>query len=111
LLDDHIKYSLKYIDKIDAVILVGGLGSSKYLKMRLMDRYNSMNIEVNNNPKEGLNAISQGAVSYALDQRMISRLNVAEEQETLKSSESISKENGNKSKGYINKADLVIGIG
>jgi molecular chaperone DnaK (HSP70) len=106
LMDAQIRNSLKSTDKIEAIILVGGFGSSRYLKTRLKEKYNPMNIEVYSNPSKGVNAISQGAVSYALDPRAISRVFATDINATEASS---LLPNFDSNEDY--RADFVIGIG
>lgn len=70
LLDEQIEDTLRYSSTVDAIILVGGFGSSGYLKERLKENYKNIKVEV---PENGLNVVSQGAVSYALNPRLVSQ--------------------------------------
>lgn len=57
--------------EINAILMVGGFSQSKYLQQRIEDEYRGIcTVSV---PYEGVTAISHGAVSYALNPRMISR--------------------------------------
>lgn len=71
LLDEQIEDTLRYSSTVDAIILVGGFGSSEYLKERLEENYKDIKVEV---PENGLNVVSRGAVSYALNPRLVSQL-------------------------------------
>jgi hypothetical protein len=57
--------------KIDTILMVGGFSKSNYLQSRLKRRFEPhITIGI---PAEGVQAISYGAVSYALNPRMITR--------------------------------------
>lgn len=71
LIDGQLKQAKNQNNKIDAILMVGGFSQSGYLRHRVKEQYNSLyNVIV---PFEGVTAISHGAVSYALNPRMISR--------------------------------------
>ncbi|KAI7875550.1 uncharacterized protein EV154DRAFT_555880 [Mucor mucedo] len=71
LIDDQIKQASKMDSKIDAILMVGGFSQSRYLQKRIKDQYKGVcHVSV---PFEGVTAISHGAVSYALNPRMISK--------------------------------------
>lgn len=55
LLDEQIEDTLRYSSAVDAIILVGGFGSSGYLKERLKENYKNIKVEVTEN---GLNVVS-----------------------------------------------------
>ncbi|KAI7875539.1 uncharacterized protein EV154DRAFT_526595 [Mucor mucedo] len=71
LIDDQFKQAEKIESTIDAILMVGGFSQSKYLQQRIKDQYKGVcHVSV---PFEGVTAISHGAVSYALNPRMISK--------------------------------------
>jgi hypothetical protein len=86
LMDKQIEDALRYTKSIDAIILVGGFGSSKYLKARLKKTYKNIKVKA---PKNGLNVISQGAVSYGLNPRLVSRITLDDEVKSDEESNSI----------------------
>lgn len=65
------KSRLKQEDQPEAMLLVGGFSGSPYLKAKLEQRFQSKDMVVKSHP-EHLTAISQGAVSYAQNPRLIS---------------------------------------
>lgn len=57
--------------EIDAIVMVGGFSRSPYLQQRIRDEYKGVcTVTI---PPEGVTAISHGAVSYAMNPRMISK--------------------------------------
>ncbi|CAO3657391.1 unnamed protein product [Mucor hiemalis] len=62
---------LKQNDQPDVILLVGGFSDSKYLKAKLEQEFGQQRIAIKFH-EEPLKAVSQGAVSYAQDPRMIS---------------------------------------
>ncbi|KAG2196472.1 hypothetical protein INT47_012673 [Mucor saturninus] len=71
LIDNQRNQAEKGGRKIDAILMVGGFSQSEYLQRCIKDRYKGVcRVSV---PFEGVTAISHGAVSYALNPRMISR--------------------------------------
>ncbi|CAO3657414.1 unnamed protein product [Mucor hiemalis] len=61
---------LKQNDQPDVILLVGGFSDSKYLKAKLEQEFGQQRIAIKFHD-EPLKAVSQGAVSYAQDPRMI----------------------------------------
>jgi hypothetical protein len=58
-------------EKIDTILLVGGFSQNRYLQYRLKHTFEpAIAIGI---PAEGVKAISKGAVSYALNPRMINK--------------------------------------
>ncbi|KAG2198326.1 hypothetical protein INT47_003039 [Mucor saturninus] len=69
LIDNQLKQAKKGSRKIDAILMVGGFSQSRYLQQCIKDQYKGVcHVSV---PFEGVTAISHGAVSYALNPRMI----------------------------------------
>lgn len=65
------KSRLKQEDQPEAMLLVGGFSGSPYLQEKLKQKFQSKDMVVKSHPKP-LTAISQGAVSYAQNPRLIS---------------------------------------
>ncbi|KAG2198328.1 hypothetical protein INT47_003041 [Mucor saturninus] len=71
LIDDQLMQAEKGDRNIDAILMVGGFSQSRYLQQRIKDQYKGVcHVSV---PFEGVTAISHGAVSFALNPRMISK--------------------------------------
>ncbi|KAI7894680.1 uncharacterized protein EV154DRAFT_560047 [Mucor mucedo] len=71
LIDDQLNQAKKVDRRIDTILMVGGFSQSRYLQQRIKDRYKGVcHVSF---PTEGVEAISYGAVSYALNPRTISR--------------------------------------
>ncbi|KAI9261961.1 hypothetical protein EDC94DRAFT_609368 [Helicostylum pulchrum] len=70
LIDKQIKQAEESGCPIKSIVLIGGFSRNPYLKQRVIDHYNSAyKVGV---PNEGVAAISNGAVSYGLNPRMVS---------------------------------------
>lgn len=65
------KSRLRQEDQPEAMLLVGGFSGSNYLQAKLEQRFQSKDMVVKRHP-EPLTAISEGAVSYAQNPRLIS---------------------------------------
>ncbi|KAI7888899.1 uncharacterized protein EV154DRAFT_294507 [Mucor mucedo] len=71
LIDEQIRQAKKRHRKIDAILMVGGFSQSRYLQQRIKDQYRYVcAVSI---PFEGVTAISNGAVSYALNPRLITK--------------------------------------
>lgn len=115
LMDKQIEETLKYSsEQIDAIVLVGGFGSSKYLKTRLQETYKDIKVVT---PKNGLNVVSQGAVSYGLNHRMVSHLTLddkvdeSEKEPKTDKLTSLSSMDTDDIKLALEKVDSIVGIG
>ncbi|KAI7894682.1 uncharacterized protein EV154DRAFT_69463 [Mucor mucedo] len=65
LIDDQLNQAKKLDKRIDAILMIGGFSQSPYLQQRIKDRYK--NVCHVGFPTESVEAISHGAVSYALN--------------------------------------------
>ncbi|KAI7894650.1 uncharacterized protein EV154DRAFT_68672 [Mucor mucedo] len=71
LIDDQLNQAKKGNIRIDAILMVGGFSQSRYLQQRIKDQYKGVCYV--SAPSDGAAAISLGAVSYALNPRVVTK--------------------------------------
>ncbi|KAI7875551.1 uncharacterized protein EV154DRAFT_555881 [Mucor mucedo] len=76
LINDQLEQAEKGDRKIDAILMVGGFSQSQYLQRRIKDQYKGVcRVSV---PSGGIMGISYGAVSHALNPRMLTKKNAGQ---------------------------------